>query len=82
MLYKTLSNELTFSANEKFSQIAVFNLQASDYVHCEEEEGTNPNVSLPEPEVTVVTLKKINKVAFFMKFFVKISKRNQNFIVH
>ena len=46
MLNKPLSYELTFSAIEKFSQIAVFNLQASDYVHCEDEEGTNPNVSL------------------------------------
>ena len=46
MIDNLLSYELTFSAIEKFSQIAVFNLQASDYVHYEEEEGSNPNVSL------------------------------------
>ena len=46
MLNKPLSYEWTFLAIEKFSQIAVFNQQASDYVHCENEEGTNPHVSL------------------------------------
>ena len=41
---------------------AVFNLQASDYVHCEEEEGTNRVTSLH-----TYTLSKffINKVDFF-----------------
>ena len=75
MLNKPVSNELTFSAIEKFSHIAVFNLQASDYVHCEEEEGTNLNVSLHI--YTLVTVKKNN-----MTFFVRISKDFQNFIVH
>ena len=37
MLNESLSYELTVSAIEKFSQIAVYNLQASDYVHCQEE---------------------------------------------
>ena len=56
MLNKPVFYELTFSAIEKFSQIAVFNLQASDYVHCQEEEGTNPNVFLHI--CTLVTVKK------------------------
>ena len=46
MLNKRLSYKLVFLENEKFSEMAVFNQQASDYIHSEEEEGTNPNVSL------------------------------------
>ena len=44
MLNKLLSYELTYSAIEQFSQVEVFNLEASNYIHCEEEEDTNPNV--------------------------------------
>ena len=40
-LNKALSRKVTFSVTVQFSQRAVFNLQASDYVHCDEEAGTN-----------------------------------------
>ena len=52
-----------FSDTAKFSQSTVFNLQASDYVQREEEEGTNPNVSLHM--YTSLDFFLINKVDFF-----------------
>ena len=63
MLNKPLCYKLTFWAIEKISQIAVFNLQASDYVHCENEEGTNPTHQY------IVIFFLITKFAFFMIFF-------------
>ena len=74
MLNKPLSYELTFSAIDKFSHIAIFNLQAPDYVYCEEEEGTNPNVSLH-----IYTLLFFFKLTscFFHDFF-RILKNSQN----
>ena len=39
MLYKILTSKLTFPLTSKRTPSTVFNLQASDYVHCEEETG-------------------------------------------
>ena len=66
MLNKPLAYEFTFTAIEMFSQIAVFNLQAYDYVHCEEEEGANSNVSL---HIYTMVIFLIYKFAFFNFFF-------------
>ena len=45
-LIEALSWKVTFSAIAKLTPRAVSNLQASDFFHCEEEPGTNRDISL------------------------------------
>ena len=45
MLYKPLSCKVTFSVTSKPTPHTVFNLQASDWVHCEEETGEYTQLS-------------------------------------
>ena len=69
-LNKVVSYEATFSDTAKFSQSAVFNLQAADYVHCNVHTYTLLNFSF------------INKVFFLQVKNIRISKNSQHFIIH
>ena len=61
-----------FSVTEKRTPITVFNQQESDYVHCENEEGTNRGISLHTN--TSISFFLIKEVDFFITFIFKFSK--------
>ena len=45
MLYKPLSGKVTFPVTSNGTPPTVFNLQASNWVHCEEETGVHIGIS-------------------------------------
>ena len=61
MLYKLLSWKITFPVTSKPSAPTIFNLQASDWVHCEEETGVHTGIS-----------RQTSKFVLFFKQFFKL----------
>ena len=71
---------MTFSGTQKPTPPTVFNLQASDWVHCEEETGVHAGISLH-------TYKLVNKITNFESYLFcpkkkLISKNSVKFIVN
>ena len=64
MLWKLLSWKVTFPVTSNPTPSTVFNLQASDWVHCEEETGAYAQLS--RNTYKLVFKKKI-KVVYFTK---------------
>ena len=70
-ILQLFSWKVTFSGSQKPTPPTVFNLQASDWVHCEEETGAHYQLSLLKKRI-------INFMEFFEmhKFFGKITNWN------
>ena len=80
MLYKPLSRKVTFPVTSKPTPPTVFNLQALDYVHCEEETGVHTGISRRTSKFLYFFL-QIFKVVYFAKKNMCILKNSIKFII-
>ena len=79
MLSMTPSSKVTFPVNGTPTPPTVFNLQASDWVHCEKETGACYQLS----QFTYKLVKKIFfKVFYFAEKNMPFSKNFLKFIIH
>ena len=77
MLSITPSFKVMFRVTQKPTPPTVFNLQASDWVHCEEETGAYYQLS----RFTYKLLKKNLKVVYFVEKTTQFSKKSLKFII-
>ena len=65
MLHELLSWKVTFPVTSKPAPPTVFNLQASDWVHCEEETGEYTKLSRNTNELVIYLFLQIFIVVYF-----------------
>ena len=75
-----LTRKVTFSGTQKPTPPTVFNLQASDWVHCEDKTGAYYQFSLFTYKLVFVFL-QIFKVVYFAKKNMQFSKIFLKFII-
>ena len=69
MFYKSLSWKVTFPVTSKPTNPTVFNLQAADWVHCEEETGLYNQLSQNTYRLGIFFLQIFDIVYFVQKIY-------------
>ena len=70
---------MTFSGTQKLTPPSVFNLQASDWVHCEEETGAH--AEYPDEPLNLYSFLQIFKFVYFAKKIRTFQKISQNLLL-
>ena len=81
-LYKQLTWKLMFPVTSKPTTPTVFNLQASNWVHCEEETGAHTGVTRQIYKLLNLFLMTFLKLFILYKKNTRISKSSLKFIIH